>query len=339
MRAWALRTFDIASLALAERPVPAPKPGEVLVDIAAVTLNYRDLAIAAGTYAPTQQLPLIPASDAVGTISAIGAGVTEWKVGDRVIGCYMQTWDRGPSRASDRQNTLGSPLDGVLCEQKVFQQSSIVAAPATLADDACAALPIAALTAWCSLFEHGEAQPGETVLVQGSGGVSTFAIQIAAAAGLRVIAVSRSARKLEAARKLGASILIDSTATPEWGGNVLHLTEQAGADVILDVGGQSTLRESLRSAAQSGRIVSIGFLGGASPEFNVRQVIAKNLTVRGVTVGSRTSFEKLLRFLDRTGIQPVIDSVFSFEDAPRAFARLASGEQHGKIVIKVGRRA
>lgn len=339
MRAWELRTFEVASLALADRLAPVPEPGEVLVDIAAVTLNYRDLAIAAGTYAPTQRLPMIPASDAVGTISAIGAGVNRWKVGDRVIGCYMQTWERGLSKPSDRQNTLGSPLDGVLCEQRVFPQGSVVAAPARLTDEECATLPIAALTAWCALFEHGDARPGETVLVQGSGGVSTFAIQIAAAAGLRVIAVSKSALKLEAARKLGASLLIDSTATPDWSGPVLELTRQVGADVILDVGGQGTLRESLRSAAQNGRIISIGFLGGASSEVNLGQVITKNLTVRGVTVGSRTSFENLLRFLDQTGIKPVIDSVFSFEEAPLAFARLASGKQQGKIVIQVGGRA
>jgi NADPH:quinone reductase-like Zn-dependent oxidoreductase len=335
MRAWQLGAFDIASLALADRLAPVPQAGEVLVDITAVSLNYRDLAIAAGTYAPTQRLPLIPASDAVGTISAIGAGVTKWKVGDRVIGCYMQTWERGPSKPSDRQNTLGSPLDGVLCEQRVFPQGSVVAAPEKLTDHECAALPIAAVTAWCALFEHGEARPGETMLVQGSGGVSTFAIQLAAAAGLRVAAVSRSAQKLEAARRLGASLLIESTATPDWSRAVLDLTQQVGVDVILDVGGQGTLRESLRAAAQNGRIISIGFLGGTSSEINLGQVITKNLTVRGVTVGSRTSFENLLRFLDQTGIKPVIDSVFSFEEAPLAFARLASGEQQGKIVIRM----
>ena len=338
MRAWELRTFDVASLALADRPAPVPKPGEVMVDIAAVTLNYRDLAIAAGTYSPTQPLPMIPGSDAVGTVSAIGADVTRWKVGDRVIGCYMQTWERGLSKPSDRQNTLGSPLDGVLCEQRVFPQGSVVAAPAKLTHEECATLPIAALTAWCALFEHGAAQAGETVLVQGSGGVSTFAIQIAAAAGLRVIAVSRSAQKLEAARNLGASLLIDSTAA-DWSRTALDLTQQVGADLILDVGGQGTLKESLRAAAHNGRIVSIGFLGGHLSEVNVGQVITKNLTVRGVTVGSRTSFENLLRFLDQTGIKPVIDSVFSFEEAPRAFARLASGEQQGKVVIRMERRA
>lgn len=210
-----------------------------------------------------------------------------------------------------------------------------MSAPEGFTDEECAALPIAALTAWCALFERGEALPGETVLVQGSGGVSTFAIQIAAAAGLRVIAISRSAQKLEAARKLGASILIDSTATPDWSGAALDLTQQTGAHVILDVGGQDTIPHSLRAAAQNGRIVSIGFLGGGAPHVNLGQVITKNLTLRGVTVGSKASFENLLRFLDRTGIKPVIDSVFEFERTPEAFARLASGEHHGKICIKV----
>lgn len=231
---------------------------------------------------------------------------------------------------------MGSPLDGVLCEQRVFPQESLVAAPEGLTDEECATLPIAALTAWCALFEHAKAQPGETVLVQGSGGVSTFAIQIAAAAGLRVVAVSGSARKLQSAQPLGASILIDSMAFPDWSEAVLNRTNQIGADVILDVGGQGTLRQSLRSAAQNGRIVAIGFLGGAAPELELGAMISKNLTLRGVTVGSKASFEDLLRFLERTGIKPVVDSVFEFERTPEAFAHLASGEQHGKMCIKVG---
>lgn len=336
MRAWELQSFALASLAMVDRPTPVPAAGEVLVDIASVTLNYRDLAIASGAYAPDQKLPMIPASDAVGTISAIAADVTSWSVGDRVIGCYMQSWDRGLSQAFDRQSTLGSPLDGVLCEQRTFPQQSIVAAPPSLTDGECATLPIAALTAWCALFERGMARPGETVLVQGSGGVSTFAVQIAAAAGLNVIAVSRSAHKLDAARKLGASILIDSTANPDWSDTVLDLTGQIGADIILDVGGQTTLHQSMKAAAQNGRIIAIGFLGGRAPGLELGHLISKNLTLRGITVGSRRSFEDLLRFLVQTGIKPVIDSVFSFADARLAFERLASGEHHGKISIKVG---
>lgn len=333
MRAWELRSFDLKSLTLAQRPTPSPNPGEVLVDISAVTLNYRDLAIAQGAYAPGQTLPMVPASDATGTITAVGDGVTRWRIGDRVIGCYMQTWDRGRSKPTDRQNTLGSPLDGVLCEQRTFPQDFVVAAPPSLNDRECATLPIAALTAWCALFEQGAARPGETVLVQGSGGVSTFAVQIASAAGLRVIVVSRSAQKLDVSRALGASVLIDSTVNPKWANAVMELTDGAGADITLDVGGQATLSQSLRAAAQNGRIITIGYLGGMAPQLELGQLISKNLTLRGVTVGSRASFESLLKFLDRTGVKPLIDSVFSFEDAPSAFARLASGDQHGKVCI------
>jgi NADPH:quinone reductase-like Zn-dependent oxidoreductase len=339
MRAWELNAFDWRSLACVERALPSPGPSEVLVDIRAVTLNFRDLAIAAGVYAPKQSLPLVPASDSVGVVSAVGPGVSRWTVGDRVIGCYMQSWDRGPSRPSDRENTLGSPLHGVLCEQRIFPQDFILPAPAGLSDEACAALPIAALTAWCGLFRRGDAKPGESVLVQGSGGVSTFAIQIAAAAGLRVSALSRSSQKLEVARGLGASVLINSTDEPEWARAVLAATGGAGADVVLDVGGQGTLRQSLRAAAQNGRIVAIGYLGGATPELELGLVITKNLTLRGVTVGSKADFEDLLRFLNQNPIQPVIDSVFAFEDAPKAFARLASGEHQGKVAIRVGASA
>ncbi len=337
MLAWELRSFDLASLALAERPSPQPAAGEVLVDIASVALNYRDLAIAFGLYAPNQKLPLVPASDACGTISAVGPGVTAWRVGDRVISCYTQGWDRGPSQPSDKLNTLGSPLDGVLCEQRAFPQHSIVRAPDNLTDEECATLPIAGVTAWCSLFEHGAAQPGECVLVQGSGGVSTFAIQLAAAAGLRVIAVSRSAEKLATARKLGASTTIDSSAEPDWGETVFNAT--GGADVILDVGGEATLEQSANAAAQNGRIVAIGFLGGIAPKLALGAFITKNLTLRGITVGSACSFRNLLRFIDQHGIKPVIDSTFPFGDAPSAFARLGSGAQHGKICIKVGANA
>lgn len=336
MRAWELAAFNLGSLTCVERAAPIPAAGEVLVDIKAVTLNFRDLAIATGVYAPRQPLPLVPASDAVGIVSAVGPGVSGWKVGDRVIGCYMQTWDRGASQPFDRENTLGSPLDGVLCEQRVFPQGFVVPAPADLSDEACAALPIAGVTAWCGLFERGHAVPGQTVLVQGSGGVSTFAIQLASAAGLRVIAVSRSARKLETARQLGADILIDSTAVPEWSKAVLAATNQHGADIVLDVGGQDTVRQSVRAAAQNGRIVTIGYLGGTAPELGLGQVITKNLTLSGVTVGSKASFEALLEFLRQRPIHPVIDSLFAFEDVPSAFARLASGEQQGKIAIRVG---
>lgn len=337
MRVWKFSSFDLASLSMAEHSAPVPGPGEVLVDIEAVSLNFRDLAIIAGVYAPRQRLPLIPASDAAGRISAIGPDVEGWRVGDRVISCYMQRWTRGDSRPSDAEHTLGSPLDGVLCEQRIFPADGIVAAPDLLSAIECASLPIAAVTAWSALFEKGEAHPGDTLVVQGSGGVSTFAVQLASAAGLRVVAVSRSAKKLETARALGASLIIDSNAYPNWGERLLELTDGEGAQLILDVGGSATLAQSVVGAAHNGRIVAIGFLGGAAAGFDLGPFIVKNLALRGITVGSRQSFEALLGFIVRARIKPVIDSVFDFEDAPAAFARLASGDHHGKICIGIGR--
>tara|TARA_R110001606_G_scaffold117794_1_gene247738 strand:+ start:8946 stop:9920 length:975 start_codon:yes stop_codon:yes gene_type:complete len=321
---------------MVDRPAPVPGHDQVLVAIDAVALNYRDLAIISGSYAPDPVLPIILASDAVGRIVAVGDGVRGWQVGDRVIGCYMEDWQRGPSRASDTAFTLGSPLDGVLCEQRVFPQSAIVLVPSCLSDNECASLPIAAVTAWCALFEHSVAQPGETVLVQGSGGVATFAIQLAAAAGLRVIALSRSAKKLERSSALGAAQTLNRTLEPDWGRQVLALTEGKGADVILDIGGQGTLAQSVIAAAQNGRIAAIGILGGAEVQMALGPLIVKNLTLRGITVGSKQSFEAMLRFVARTGIRPVIDSVFAFDEVPGAFARLSSGKHQGKICINIG---
>lgn len=336
MRVWEVQSFDISGLAMADRPSPVPGPNEVLVDIEAVSLNFRDIAIVSGVYAPDQALPLIPASDAAGTISAVGPHVDDWQVGDRVIGSYMQDWQRGESRRSDTRFTLGSPLDGVLCEQRIFPKYAIVKAPNQLSCIECATLPIAALTAWCALFEKADGKAGQTVLVQGSGGVSTFAIYLATAAGMNVIALSRSAQKLERTKDLGAAHTVDISVHADWATEVFRLTDGVGVDIILDVAGQATIGQSVAAAAQNGRIVLIGFLGGVSATIDLGPLIVKNLTVKGITVGSRASFENMLRFIALSGIRPVIDDVFPFSEAPQAFARLASGEQQGKICITIG---
>lgn len=333
MRAWELRSFALESLSLADRPDPFAGPGEVLVEIDAVALNYRDLAIAKGSYAPTQQLPMIPASDAAGRIVAVGPGATRWRVGQRVIGCYMQSWSRGLSERHDRANTLGSPLDGVLCERRVFPANFVVAAPDRLTDLECATLPVAALTAWCSVFELADARPGETVLVQGSGGVSTFAVQFARAAGMRVLAVSRSHAKAATISALGAETVFVTSDTPLWGKEVVKATNGRGADVVVDVGGDATFAQSIAACGQNGRIIAVGYLGGLSTKIELGQIISKNLVIRGMTVGSRASFEAMLGFIETTDFRPVIDSVFSFEEVPDAYARLASADQHGKICI------
>lgn len=264
MRVWELTSFAPEAISLAQRPEPVPEPGEVLVEIAAVALNYRDLAIAKGSYAPTQPLPMIPASDAAGRIVAVGPNVARWRVGQRVIGCYMQSWSRGPSERADCASTLGSPLDGVLCERRVFPADFVVAAPDRLSDLECATLPVAALTAWCAMFELAAARPGETVLVQGSGGVSTFAVQFGRAAGLRVLAVSRSHAKAAAIRDLGAETVLVTSDIPQWGAEVVRATKGRGVDVVLEVGGETTFAQSIAACGQNGRVIAVGFLGGLS---------------------------------------------------------------------------
>lgn len=303
------------------------------MDIDVVTLNYRDLAIARGVYAPAQPLPMIPGSDAVGRIVAVGPGVQRWRGGERVIGCYMQAWDRGPSTPSDRTRTLGSPLDGVLCERRVFPADFVVPAPEHLTDGECATLPVAALTAWCALFDLAAARPGETVLVQGSGGVSTFAAQFALAAGLRVVAVSRSAAKAEAIRGLGVETVIVASEVAHWGREVVRATQSRGADVVVDVGGDATFAQSIGACGQNGRIIAVGYLGGLSTRIELGPIISRNLTIRGITVGSRTSFEAMLAFIEAAALRPVIDRVYPFAAVPEAYARLASADQHGKICI------
>ena len=335
MRCWELQSFGANGLVRSERSEPIAGAGEVLVEIASVSLNYRDLAIARGIYAPSQKLPLIPASDALGRIVAVGPGVEHWRIGDRVIGCYMQSWDRGPSKHSDRANTLGSPLDGVLCERRVFPADFVVRAPERWTDSECATLPIAALTAWCSLFELADAKPGEAVLVQGSGGVSTFATQFALATGVRVLAISRSAAKAAAIRSLGVDSVILTSEQPQWGKEVVRATHGRGADVILDVGGDATFSESVDACGQNARIIAVGFLGGLSTKVELGPVISKNLRIRGITVGSRASFEAMLAFIETASFRPVIDNTYSFDAVPEAYSRLASADQHGKICIDV----
>lgn len=337
MRTWELRSFGTGGLVLGARPDPVAGPGEVLVEIDAVALNYRDLAIARGTYAPAQPLPMVPASDAVGRIIAVGPGVARWQVGQRVIGCYMQSWSRGPSERLDRTNTLGSPLDGVLCERRAFPADFIVPAPTRLTDVECATLPVAALTAWCAIFDLAGGRPGERLLVQGSGGVSTFAVQFARAAGIRVVAVSRSAAKAAALRELGAETVVLSSETPQWSKEIVRATEGQGVDVVVDVGGDATFAQSLLACGQNGRVIAVGYLGGLSTKIELGPIISKNLMIRGITVGSRASFEAMLAFIATATIKPVIDAVFPFEAVPEAYARLASADQHGKICIDVRR--
>ncbi len=329
-------SFGIENLAVVERPDPAPGHGEALVRVRATSLNFRDLLTVTGMYNPKQPLPLIPLSDGVGEVVAVGAGVTRVKVGDRVAGIFAQGWSGGePAVEKIRATTLGGPLDGMLTELRVLSAEGLVKIPAYLTDEEAATLPCAAVTAWSALIEQGNLKPGETVLVQGTGGVSVFAIQFAKATGARVIVTSSSDEKLERAQALGADDLINYNAVPDWDKKVRELTGGRGVDHVVEVGGAGTLGKAIRAVRFGGHISIIGILSGKSGDFDLIPVLMQNIRLQGVIVGSREMFERMNRVMELHHIRPVVDEVFPMAESQRAFGLMAKGGHFGKIVVKV----
>lgn len=337
MRCYQVESFGLDHLRLAERPNPAPGPGQALVEMKAVSLNYRDLMMVQGLYNPKQKLPLIPCSDGAGVVTAVGDGVTRVKPGDRVMGIFSQSWTSGPANRERSAGTLGGPLDGTLTEQRVFAAEGLVLTPDYLSDTEAATLPCTAVTAWHALVERGGLAAGDTVLIQGTGGLSISALQVARLMGARIIVTSSSDEKLERAKSLGASEGINYRTTPAWDKAVRELTGGVGVDHVVEVGGADTLNKSLRAVRLGGHIAVIGVLGGASsPELSVVPVLMQNLRVNGVFVGNRDMFEALLRAYTLAEVHPVVDRVFPFAEARQAFDYLASGRHFGKIVIRIG---
>jgi NADPH:quinone reductase-like Zn-dependent oxidoreductase len=334
MKAWQINRFGIDGLGLTDVPTPVAGPGEVLVRWRAQSINYRDLVIVQGTYFPALPLPFRPGSDAAGEVAAIGPGVTAWRVGDRVIGHYVQSWQEGPPTPENTRTALGVPLPGVLGEFSVLPENGLVRLPAHLSFEEGATLPIAAVTAWNALFTTGDLAPGDTVVLEGTGGVSLFGLQLAHAAGLRTIITSSSDEKLARAREFGADHTLNYRATPDWSAQVREFTGGRGADMVLDVGGPATIHEALRAIRMGGRITVVGFLSGTALPLDALEVIGKAATIHAVRVGSRAMFLDLNRALERHAIRPAIDRVFPFEDLPGAFTRMSRGEQFGKIVLR-----
>jgi NADPH:quinone reductase-like Zn-dependent oxidoreductase len=332
MKAWILDSrFGLDALTLADRPTPHPGPGEVLVRVRAASLNYRDLRIVDGTYAPDARLPLIPVSDGAGEVAAIGAGVTGVRVGDRVAGAFAQRWIGGwVSPAVVAGSTLGAPRDGTLAEYVLLDEAGAVPVPDHLSFEEAATLPVAAVTAWNALRDA--ARPGATVVVQGTGGVAVFAIQLARIAGARVIVTSGSDDKLVRARELGAHDGINYRRTEAWDQRVLELTAGAGADVIVEIGG-ATLDRSVNAVRAGGRIALVGLLAGTSASLPVIPVLVKRAHIQGIQVGSRQDFDDLNRAVAQHRLRPVIDRVFPFADAPAAFHALHAAQHVGKLVI------
>jgi NADPH:quinone reductase-like Zn-dependent oxidoreductase len=322
----------LESLVLTERPEPVPGPRELLVRVRAVSLNYRDLAILRGTYGDYPR-PLVPVSDGVGTVVAVGSEVRRFAVGDRVIPAYVPDWIRGEPTEENTRRRLGGPLDGLLRESACVHEEAAVAAPAHLTDAEAATLPIAGVTAWHALFTAGRLGPGQTVVVQGTGGVSLFALQLARMAGARVLVTSRSLAKLERAVGLGAAGGIHSQGEAAWDARVLALTDGRGADHVVDVVGGAGVGCSIAAARVGGTVSLVGFLDSASVSFDLTRALRRIVRLQAVSVGSRDDLESLGRALSAQGVRPVVDRTFSFDQAPAAYEYLASGAQFGKVVI------
>ncbi|KAL2261701.1 hypothetical protein VTK26DRAFT_3574 [Humicola hyalothermophila] len=333
-----------------------PKPGkdEVLVEIRAVSLNYRDTEVVMGLYNHHKTLgegaerPLVPCSDMCGTIVAVGDGphTVPWKVGDRVLSTFVQTHLMGQIKEADMAHGMGKPLEGVMQTYRVFPSYGLVRAPDYLTDEEASCLPIAAVTAWMSINGMRPiGQPGgkgETVLLQGTGGVSISGLQIAKASGAKVILTSSSDEKLQKAKALGPLApdhVINYRSNPEWQDEVMRLTGRAGADVILETGGAQTLYRSLDCVAFGGLISCIGYVSGKEdteprPNFNLL-ALRRNVTLKGIINGPRDRFEEMCRFYEQHQIRPVVDRVFGFEEARDALKYLFSGSHFGKVVVRV----
>jgi NADPH:quinone reductase-like Zn-dependent oxidoreductase len=336
MKAFRLHEFGgPAGLRLEEVADPTPGPGEVLVRLRAVSLNYRDLLVSKGLYNPRLKLPFTPISDGAGEVHATGAGVTRFKPGDRVAACFMPDWVDGPPDDEKARSALGGGGLGLLAEQAVLPERALVAVPRHLSLEEAAALPCAGVTAWNALFEHGAVKPGETVLIQGTGGVSLFALQFARLAGARVIATSSSDQKLARARDLGAADGINYKSTTDWDKRARELTGGKGVDRIVEVGGAGTLPKSLRAVRTGGYIALIGVLSGPAGEVNPTSILMRSIHVQGIFVGSRAMFEAMNRALEASQLRPVVDRIFDYDQAAQAFAHLESGAHFGKVAIRI----
>ncbi len=326
--------FGIDALAVAERPDPRPGPGQILLKMRAWSLNYRDLLVVKGSYNPRLKLPLVPLSDGVGEVAALGEGATRVKVGDRVAGIFMQKWLAGTVTDDMPKSSLGGGAAGMLAEQVVLHEDGVVRVPEHLSDEEAATLPCAAVTAWHALVPEGRVKAGDVVLTQGTGGVSLFALQFARLHGARVIVTSSSNDKLRRALDLGASDGINYKTTPDWDQKTRELTGGAGVDHVVELGGAGTLGRSLKAVRTGGRVSLIGVLTGNTGEVNPVGVLMKNVCLQGIYVGSREMFEAMNRALALHRLRPVVDRVFRFEQAREAFRHMESAAHFGKIALK-----
>lgn len=334
MKTFEIQEFGIENLALVEREMPKPNANEVLVKFHAASLNYRDLMMVKGWYNPKLKMPLVPFSDGAGEVVEVGDSVTKWKVGDRVTPIFMQGWIDGTVDYKKAKTALGGDIDGVLREYGAFDENGLVCIPKDFSYEEAATLPCAAVTAYNALFCSAGLKSDDTVLLQGTGGVSIFGLQFASHFGAKTIITSSSDEKLERAKELGADELINYKNTPDWDAKVLELTEKRGVDHVVEVGGAGTLQKSVNAVKMGGHIAVIGVLAGKG-EFNPATILMKSVRLQGIFVGSRQMFEQMNQIIEQFHIKPVIDKVFPFEETKEALKYMESGSHFGKIVLKI----
>lgn len=336
MKAAILESLGVDGIRIKDLPEPSPAPGEVLVRLRAASLNFRDLVVIEGGYGSQQRREgLILLSDGAGEVVGIGEGVTEYRVGDRVATCFFQHWPSGRPTAERLGSSLSAQLDGVACEYRALPASGVVRVPDHLSWIEAATLPCAALTAWNAVIGEGGTQAGNTVVTQGTGGVSLFAVQFAKIAGARVISTSSAEAKLERLAALGAAGLINYRTEPDWGKRVRKLTDGVGADLVVEVGGADTLKQSMLAVRTGGTVALIGVLGGGKAELNLGPVVTGAMRLTGVTVGSRDSYEAMMRAVSLHSLRPVVDRVFPLHEIREALAYLRAGQHVGKVCLEL----
>ena len=312
-----------------------PKPGDtqVLVRLSAATLNYRDILVREGTYNPRFRLPLVPVSDGAGTVVSTGNRVADLASGDRVTLTYMEGWQDGPLTDKARHTTLGGPVDGVMTELRLVEASDLVKTPSELSDAEAACFPCAGVTAWAALVDHCRVKAGDWVLVQGTGGVSLFALQFAKAMGAQVAVISSSNAKLETVRRLGADYTLNYRQTPQWAKAIL--ADVGAMQHVIEVGGGETLEQSIRLTATAGTIALIGVLAGVTAPIAVTSILMRGIRIQGVAVGSHRNMVDMFRAVEAHGIKPMIDRRFPFDSVEEAYDHLRAAAHMGKIVIDI----
>lgn len=335
MKGWQIRgEYGIDKLQRVELPEPKAGDGQVIVAMRAASLNFRDLATIRGFPGAKAPPALVPFSDGAGVVHAVGNGVSGLAVGDRVASTFFQSWKDGPVSAEARSLALGGSLDGVLQQRIALRADGVIPIPQSLSFEEAAALPCAGLTAWRAVAVEAPVGPGDTVLVQGTGGVSIFALQFAKTRGARVIVTSSSDEKLERAKALGADHGINYAKNPDWSAEARRITEGRGVDVVVEVGGENTLQQAMLAARVGGRIVVIGVLSGFGSTISLPMLFSNNLHLIGISVGSRAQFADMLAHIERFKLKPVIDRTFAFDDVPEALRTMESGRFFGKLCVR-----